>query len=156
MELIHKAKENAKRFEGFVRYPSECPAGKPTIGYGRNIEDNPLSEQEYAKLIMEYGVTRKFADWLLENDIKKAYVQARLTFSDFDEFPMPVQEVVIDMLFNLGAKGFATFRQAIIALYNHKWDRFAEEIKDSRWFKQVGRRGVENYEKVKTWNSTQR
>ena len=45
------------KHEGLKLKPYICPAGKITIGVGRNIEDNGISEDE--------------AMYLLNNDIKR-------------------------------------------------------------------------------------
>lgn len=46
-----------KRFEGFRARPYLCPAGKPTIGYGRTrgvkLTDPPITEAQASKLLEE-------------------------------------------------------------------------------------------------------
>ena len=49
MSEIKKALDLVKEGEGFVATPYRCPAGKLTIGYGRNIEANPLTNEERAQ-----------------------------------------------------------------------------------------------------------
>ena len=48
MIMSDKLIERVKKHEGFETKPYKDTVGKLTIGYGRNLEDNPLSvEQNY-------------------------------------------------------------------------------------------------------------
>jgi GH24 family phage-related lysozyme (muramidase) len=42
--------------------------------------------------------------------------------------------------FNLGVGGFSTFRKMIAAVERRDWTAAAEEMRDSIWYHQVGRR----------------
>jgi lysozyme len=52
------------------------------------------------------------------------------------------QMVVVDMLFNLGRVRFGTFKKFQAALALKDYTLAAHEMKDSRWYDQVGRRAV--------------
>lgn len=58
---IEQLKKELIRDEGFRSKPYKCTAGKLTIGVGRNIEDNGITEDE--------------AMYLLENDIASCIKQ---------------------------------------------------------------------------------
>lgn len=47
------------------------------------------------------------------------------------------------MAFNLGYPRLRRFRLMIAALAEDNFDRTADEMKDSRWFRQIGGRGQE-------------
>ena len=58
--------------EGCVLKPYICPAGYKTIGVGRNLETNPLTEEE--KRVCgdyEHGITKQAAFYLLRHDIER-------------------------------------------------------------------------------------
>lgn len=114
-----------KSFEGFSGVPYTCPAGYLTIGYGRNLEANPLTPAE--------------GESLLKNDLNKALKEAQ-KYSWFLTLDGPRQAVIVDMVFNLGARGFSKFRRLHDALQARDWNRAAREMMDSRWRTQVGRR----------------
>lgn len=117
--------EHVKDSEGFRTYPYRCTADKLTIGYGRNLED--------------VGVSREEAEVLLRNDLAGAIEHAE----SLDFFPGldPVRQIVIvDMIFNLGASRFRLFRKFQAALALKDYTLAAHEMKDSRWYTQVGRR----------------
>ena len=124
-------------YEGLKLKPYYCPAGKLTIGAGRNLEDKGISEKE--------------AIFLLENDIDECISDLEYLFKDkFDSFPEQVKSVLIDMRFNLGAAGFRSFKKMITALNESDFDKASEEMKDSKWYSQVGKRGETLVEMMKS------
>ena len=100
--------------------PYHCPAGKLTIGIGRNLEDK--------------GITEKEALMLLENDIHECIEDLETIFQAFDLLPEAVQLVLVDMRFNLGPGRFRHFRKMIAAVEDQNFSRAAAEMKDSRWY----------------------
>jgi len=128
------------KHEGLKLKPYICPAGKLTIGVGRNIEENGISENE--------------AMYMLENDIKRCENELREIFDNFDELPKNVKIALIDMIFNLGKPRFLQFKKMIQAIKEGNFKRAAEEAKNSRWCKQVGSRCEDVYEMIKSNNFT--
>ncbi len=116
--------------EGLKLKPYRCPAGKLTIGIGRNLEDKGISENE--------------ALYLLNNDISACIADLQKLFTDaesFENLPENVQAVLVDMHFNLGAAGFRNFKKMIKAVKENDFAQAALEMQDSKWFEQVGNRG---------------
>jgi len=114
-----------------IRYkPYLCPAGKLTIGVGRNIEDNGLTKDE----IM----------YLLKNDIERCEKELKKIFTNFDNLPENVKIVLIDMIFNLGETRFKKFKKLIKAVKKRNWDRMIIEMKNSKWCRQVKKRCRDN------------
>lgn len=112
--------------EGVSSKPYTDTRGKITIGIGRNLTDKGLSPAEI--------------DYLYENDYREAEDAAK-TFPWFHSLDEVRQAVVIDLLFNLGLSKFRKFVQFISAMTARDWVWAAEELKDSAWWTQVGRRG---------------
>ncbi len=121
---INKIKTILKEHEGVRKFPYRCPAGKLTIGVGRNLEDVGLREDEI--------------EYLLENDIKECIADLRKIFPQFDEIDDVRQAVLVDMRFNLGPARFRTFKRFIQAVRGGYWLLAAQEMKDSKWYNQVG------------------
>ena len=124
-------KELLIKHEGLKLKPYRCPAGKLTIGVGRNIEDNGISEDE--------------AMYLLENDIKRCKKELKEIFENYETLPDNVKIALIDMIFNLGKPRFLTFRKMIQAIKDKDFKKAAEEAKNSRWCKQVKSRCEDVY-----------
>lgn len=112
--------------EGFRARPYKDTMGKTTVGYGRNLDDNPLTIPE-AKALLLNDVTRTVAamdarmPWYRTlNDVRKA--------------------VLINMAFNLGVLGLLTFRKMIAAIQRGDFVEAAREMRSSKWYQQVGHR----------------
>ena len=74
--------------EGMMCNLYTCKAGKTSIGVGRNLTDNGISEDE--------------CDYMLENDIKRVCNNLDKHWIVWRTFPINAQDVVVDMTFNLG------------------------------------------------------
>jgi lysozyme len=121
-----------KKHEGFSNFCYKCPAGRLTIGYGRNID------QDGGK-----GISRKEAEMLLRNDIGEIQGNLRKTFGFFCFLSYERQSVLISMVYNIGWNGFLKFKKMIKALEADRYDDASIEMLDSRWAKQVPNRARE-------------
>jgi len=112
--------------EGVEKFPYKCTAGYLTIGVGRNIEERGLLDDEI--------------DFLLDNDIEVVMNEVSVTFDWFFDLSEVRQRVVADMIFNLGLPRFKQFKNMIAALEAGDWAEAANQMMDSKWAKQVGKR----------------
>lgn len=135
--------EMLKRHEGLSLTPYLCGGGARTIGYGHNYDANPLPYDIEQHLRIHKAITQEMADRLLDLDIQNARGQCRAIFEDFDGFAEARRAALIDLCFNIGANGVLKFKRMLLAIIDRDWDRAAWELKDSKWFKQVGSRGPE-------------
>ncbi len=117
-----------KKHEGLRLRPYKCSAGKLTIGYGRNLEDNGISEAE--------------AEQMFHNDIQACYA-ACVKFPFWNKLNEARQAVVIDMCFNLGITRMKTFKKMLAALEVGAYNRAAKEMLASKWASQVKTRATE-------------
>jgi len=116
-----QAKEWIKMNEGLVLKLFKCTAGKFSIGYSRNIEDNGISKDE--------------AELMLKNDLETARTTLYNIFG-FEFFlllPDNCKTVLIDMMYTLGAAKFRTFTRLIQAVKNKDFYEAATEIFDSKY-----------------------
>ena len=109
--------------EGLRLKPYVCSAGKLTIGIGRNLVGKGISERE--------------ARFLLDNDIQECYDDLLPLFINFNMMPESIQRVLIDMRFNLGGKGFRSFKKMITAVNNRNMEEMIKQMRDSSWYTQV-------------------
>ena len=58
----------------------------------------------------------------------------------FMMWPDEVQEILVNMMFNMGRTRLAKFKNFRAALEDHDWKRAAVEGRDSRWYRQVTNR----------------
>lgn len=128
-------KDMVKRHEGLKLKPYLCPAGKLTIGFGRCLEENGISEAE--------------ADMMLENDLRRSEIEAE-TFHWFLDLNDARRDAIVSMLFNLGLARFLGFRKMITALERKDYDEAARQMMDSLWSQQVPKRAFELAEIMRT------
>ena len=102
--------------------------GHPTIGVGRNLSGKGLSDKEI--------------DYLLYNDIDDAWADLMSIFPTFSEFSESRQFALVSLMF-MGKKAFLTFWKMISAINQGDWERAANEVIDSRYAVQVGKRAIE-------------
>lgn len=127
--MLTKLISMLKRHEGFRSKPYLCTAKKITIGYGRNLDD--------------VGITQEEAEFLLLMDVRQATDDAHDIFPKMLDYTENRQIALIDMVFNLGKTRLMKFRNMIDAVKSGDWEKAAIEATDSRWYKQVGARAVE-------------
>lgn len=114
------------RDEGLRLKPYRCPAGKLTLGVGRNIED--------------MGITEKEANTLLMNDIARIMDELDAHLPWWGILSDARRRALINMAFNLGVPRLLGFRKMIEALRQDEYDTAADEALDSAWAVQVGSR----------------
>ncbi|MCX4071951.1 glycoside hydrolase family protein [Aeromonas caviae] len=112
-----------------------CTAGKLTVGFGHNCE---AEIQKNPKAYMN-GITEQEAEQLLEMDIEKAIKQADYYFQ-ISKHPQAVQEVIIEMIFQLGIATALKFKKFKAHLDAKRYKEAANELLDSNWFKQTPQR----------------
>ena len=123
-----------KKHEGLRLKPYRCPAGKLTIGYGRNLDDSGISPSE--------------AEALLYNDIQTCYA-ACVKFGFWNRLNAARQAVLLDMCFNLGISRLKQFKKMLAALTRGNYENAAKEMLDSAWARQVKTRAQELAEIMK-------
>ena len=130
---MEKLKEQLIRHEGLRLKPYRCPAGKLTIGVGRNIEDR--------------GITKAEAMAMLENDIAGARGDVGMLLEQFGidawRLSQPRKDALTNMAFNLGSRRLAGFKKMFAAIRDGNYDLAAAEMLDSKYADDVGQRAVE-------------
>jgi len=139
---IEKCKAEIKRHEGEVLRIYEDSLGLKTLGVGHLCQP---SDPEYD---WEIGtpVSQKVVDMYYEDDFAKHLAEAIHVFGTEDDFynlPENIQHVLVNMCFNLGGTRLSKFRNMLEACRTHDWKKMANEMEDSKWFGQVGRRSLE-------------
>jgi len=115
-----------KRDEGYRSSLYKDSVGKWTIGYGWNIADRPIREEE--------AVLR------LGNDINEAIGELALMFPWFEFLSPNRKRALTNMMFNLGRNRFLGFKKMIAAIATERWEEAANEALNSKWAAQVGNR----------------
>ena len=121
--------ESIKHHEGFVEHVYDDSLGIPTIGYGFAIKDLILDED--------------IAEDILMRKLERLKRNANSRFKWLEDMPVVIQEVILNMCYQLGVTGVSKFRKAISALQEGDWNEAADEMLDSLWARQTPNRATE-------------
>jgi lysozyme len=125
-----------RRHESYRKNAYKDTEGNLTVGYGRNL-DGP-------------GVSRSEARYLLNNDIDEAVAECVARFPFWNKLSELRQEVVANMMFNLGWPRLKGFKKMIAALEKQDYELAAAEMLDSKWHLQVKGRAKELARQMRT------
>lgn len=134
--MIDKLIEQLKRHEGFRSKPYKDTAGHTTIGYGHNLDANPLTKEQAEELLQDDLMTV-----IHEIDELMPWV------ADLDEVR---QAVVYNMAFNLGTRGLLEWPNTLRFIKSGKFAAAATLMRSSLWRRQVGQRAIELANQLET------
>lgn len=138
-DLMEIVKEDLVRHEGYVTEIYLCSEGYPTFGIGHMVtEDDMEHTWPVGTPVTDERILDVFA-----KDCEAAYTDACAIFLNLESHPMDVQRVVVNMAFNLGRSRLGKFKNMISAVNEGNYPKAADEMVDSRWYRQVKTRGVE-------------
>ena len=129
--------EQLKIDEGVVNEVYLDHLGLPTFGVGHLvIEGDPEHGEPVGTPVSEERVAEVF-----ERDLDIAISECVALYGDqFTTWPDEVQQIIVNMMFNMGRTrlgGFKNFRKALEA---QDWKQAAIEGRDSKWYRQVTNR----------------
>ncbi|MBX9804596.1 MAG: glycoside hydrolase family protein [Alphaproteobacteria bacterium] len=113
--------------EGLKLKPYRDSVGKLTIGVGRNLDDEGITEAE--------------ALYLLNNDIQRVETELA-SVQYFPQLSDIRQRVLIEMTFNMGRSGVMEFKEMWSAIEAQDWNGAADAMLNSEWANEVGQRAV--------------
>lgn len=116
--------------EGFRAKPYKDTQGVWTVGYGRNLEAEGLTEAE--------------ATMLLEHDVESVEGALQRLVAPFVILSAARQMVLVNMAVNVGVLGFMKFKKMRAALDMGDFERAANEILDS----DAARENVARYKRL--------
>ena len=125
-----------KNDEGEVCKVYRDHLGYLTFGIGHLItQKDPEAEWPIGTPVDEERVKECF-----DRDVETSTTEIKFLVKDFDDKPDIVQEVLVNMLFNLGYHRLSAFKKFLKAIKNNDWNEAAKEGRDSRWYTQVTKR----------------
>ena len=133
---IDKLREQLKIDEGCVYEIYNDHLGYPTFGIGHLvIESDSENGQAVGTSVSEDRVAEAF-----DEDIKSVLRDCNILYPDFDDLPEEAQQIIANMMFNLGRPRLSKFAGMKRGVDARDWDAAADEMVDSRWYRQVGAR----------------
>lgn len=138
MEDVDRLFQQLQQDEGVEYRIYKDHLGFLTYGIGHLITED---DDEYGKPegtpVSEEKVYEAF-----EKDLGTSINECKILFESdsWEKFPTEVQEVCINMMFNLGRPRFSQFKKTLEHLKAHRWSEAASEARDSKWYRQVKER----------------
>lgn len=121
--------EQLKRHEGYRALVYTDTTGHKTMGYGFNIEA---------------GISKNSAEALLQSQVAELWIACNNEFNAWWwRLSRERQAVILNMVFNLGMKGFKKFKNMINAIAEGDDEAVVKEMLDSKWAHQVKGRAWE-------------
>ena len=129
--------EQLKIDEGVVYEIYLDHLGLPTFGVGHLILE---SDPEHRKPVGTPVSNQRTAD-AFEHDLDVAIDECKVLYEEeWEGFPAEVQEILVNMMFNMGRPRLSQFKKMNAALAEGDWETASVEGRDSRWYNQVGNR----------------
>ena len=138
-ELFDQIKEDLVRHEGYVTEIYFCSEGYATFGIGHMVTEEDM---EYTWPVGT-PVTDERILQCFHDDCMIAVEDATALVLSFASHPDNVQRVLVNMAFNLGRNRLGRFKNMLTAVNEGNYKKAADEMIDSRWYHQVGRRSKE-------------
>ena len=142
---IEQLREQLEVDEGCVYKIYNDHLGYATFGIGHLVtESDPEQGQSLGTAVSSERVAEAF-----ESDIQSVLRDCNILYSDFDDLPEEAQQVIANMMFNLGRPRLSKFAGMKRGVDARDWNVAADEMVDSNWYRQVTNRADRLVERVR-------
>jgi GH24 family phage-related lysozyme (muramidase) len=142
---IEQLREQLEVDEGCVYEIYNDHLGYPTFGIGHLVkESDPEQGQSLGTAVSSERVAEAF-----ESDIQSVLRDCNILYSDFDDLPEEAQQVIANMMFNLGRPRLSKFAGMKRGVDARDWNAAADEMVDSAWYRQVTNRADRLVQRVR-------
>ena len=133
---VEQLREQLKIDEGCVYEIYNDHLGYPTFGIGHLVrESDPENGSPLGTEVSEDRVNEAF-----DADIEIVLSDCNILYPDFGDLPEEAQQIIANMMFNLGRPRLSKFVGMKRGVDAKDWNSAADEMVDSRWYRQVGAR----------------
>ena len=123
--------------------------GYPTFGIGHLVIPSDIEYREdVGTRVSEERVRECF-----DKDVQSVLRDCSLLYKDFDELPEEAQQIIANMMFNMGYTRLSKFKGMKRGVDARDWNKAADEMVDSRWYKQVTNRANRLVERMRNIKS---
>ena len=143
---LEKLREELERDEGVKYEVYNDHLGLPTFGIGHLIID---SDPEYGAVIgtevRDYRVKEAF-----EEDVQNVLTDCEKLYVQWEHLPEEVQLIIANMMFNMGRTRLSKFKGMKAGVDSRDWNKAADEMVDSVWYRQVTNRADRLVERMRS------
>ncbi len=119
--------------------------GLPTFGIGHLVtKTDPESGQAVGTPISKERVAECF-----DMDVQSVINDCNKLYEDFENLPEEVQQIIANMMFNMGYTRLSKFKGMKRGVDSKDWNQAADEMVDSRWYRQVTNRANRLVERMR-------
>ena len=119
--------------------------GLPTFGIGHLVtKTDPESGQAVGTPISKERVAECF-----DMDVQSVINDCNKLYEDFEDLPEEVQQIIANMMFNMGYTRLSKFKGMKRGVDSLNWNQAADEMVDSRWYRQVTKRADRLVERMR-------
>lgn len=147
---VEQLRDTLKVDEGCVNSIYLDHLNLPTLGIGHLINE---WDEEYGKPVGT-PVSEERVNELFDKDIQITIDECEQLFGNFQELPEEVQQILANMMFNLGRPRLSKFRRLCKAVAERNWKECAIQMEDSKWHKQVTKRADRLISRMNAVDST--
>ena len=133
---VDKLREQLEIDEGVVHEIYLDHLGYPTFGIGHLVtESDPENGLEVGTAISPDRCIEAF-----ESDVQGVLRDCNILYSDFHNLPEEAQQIIANMMFNMGRTRLSKFKGMKAGVDARDWEKAADEMVDSAWYRQVPNR----------------
>ena len=142
---IEKLREQLEIDEGVVHEIYLDHLGYPTFGIGHLVrESDPEHGANVGTKVDEARCIEAF-----NQDVESVIKDCLILYPDFDDLPEEVQQIVANMMFNMGRPRLSKFKGMKRGVDAKDWNAAADEMVDSVWYRQVTNRANRLVERMR-------
>ena len=142
---IEKLREQLEIDEGVVHEIYLDHLGYPTFGIGHLVrESDPEHGANVGTKVDEARCIEAF-----NQDVESVIKDCLILYPDFDDLPEEVQQIVANMMFNMGRPRLSKFKGMKRGVDAKDWNAAADEMVDSVWYRQVTNRAERLVERMR-------
>ena len=133
---VDKLRKQLEIDEGVVHEIYLDHLGYATFGIGHLVRDtDPENGWEVGTAISESRCIGAF-----ESDIVGVVSACEILYPDVGDLPEEAQQIIANIMFNLGRPRLSKFKGMKAGVDARDWERAADEMVDSSWYRQVTNR----------------
>ena len=142
---IEKLREEIEYDEGSVNEIYLDHLGLATFGIGHLVrKEDPEYGWEVGTEVSNDRCVEAFNE-----DIKTVVSDCYKLYPDFDDLPEEAQRIIANMMFNMGRPRLSKFKGMKRGVDARDWNAAADEMVDSRWYRQVTNRADRLVERMR-------
>ena len=133
---IDQLREGLKVDEGCVYQIYNDHLGYPTFGIGHLVNGH---DKEHGWSVGT-DVEEDRVEEVFEQDVQIVLSDCEILYPDFYDLPEEAQLIIANMMFNMGRPRLSKFKGMKRGVDSRDWNAAADEMVDSRWYRQVTNR----------------